>query len=184
MRALVQRVTSASVRIDGKVRGEIGLGLLVFLGVGQGDGVEQVEKLFAKISKMRIFADAAGKTNLSMADVGASMLVVSQFTLFADCKRGNRPSFTQAGAPTEANLLYEHFIGLARGFVAGYAEKFKGGETADVVMGLDSASAKPRPLCCSFSNVPQVATGEFGADMKVSLENDGPFTIWLDTEYL
>ncbi len=148
MRALIQRVSRAQVDVDGATVGSIGRGFLVLLGVGQGDGEAQVERLWGKISKMRIFEDGNGKTNLSLADVGGELLVVSQFTLYADCKKGNRPSFTQAGAPDEANHLYELFVERAR------------------------------------QDVLRVETGVFGAMMDVSLVNDGPFTIWLDTDTL
>ena len=142
MRALIQRVTHAQVDVDGRTVGSIGTGLLILLGVGTNDTEAQVDKLWGKISKMRIFEDKAGKTNLSLADVSGEVLVVSQFTLYASCKKGNRPSFT------EANRLYELFVSQAR------------------------------------KDVPRVETGEFGAMMEVSLVNDGPFTIWLDTDEL
>ena len=148
MRALVQRVSRAQVSIDGQATGTIGRGLLVFLGVGQGDTEAQAERLWTKIHRLRIFGDESGRTNLSLADVHGEVLVVSQFTLYANCKKGNRPSLTQAGAPDEANRLYECFVERAR------------------------------------RDVPRVETGRFGADMQVSLENDGPFTIWLDTDEL
>ena len=148
MRALIQRVTHAQVDIDGKTVGSIGTGLLILLGVGTNDTETQVDKLWGKISKMRIFEDEAGKTNLSLAVVSGEVLVVSQFTLYASCKKGNRPSFTDAGAPAEAKRLYELFVSQAR------------------------------------KDVPRVETGEFAAMMEVSLVNDGPFTIWLDTDEL
>lgn len=148
MRALVQRVTRAHVDIDGETVSSIGKGFVILLGVGHDDSEEQADKLWAKISKMRIFEDENGKTNIGLADVGGDVLVVSQFTLYADCKRGNRPSFMNAGAPDEANRLYEYFVGLVR------------------------------------EDVGHVGTGSFGADMKVELVNDGPFTIWLDTDTL
>lgn len=148
MRALVQRVRQAKVDIDGGTVGQIGHGYLVFLGVGQADDEACARKLWDKIRKMRIFDDEAGKTNLSLADVSGEVLVVSQFTLYADCKHGNRPSFTQAGAPDAARALYERFCEMVR------------------------------------ADLGQVQTGRFGADMQVSLVNDGPFTIWLDTEQL
>ena len=148
MRAVIQRVTSANVAIDGEVVGSIGRGFLILLGVGQDDGADQLERLWSKIYKMRIFSDEEGKTNLSLADVNGEVLVVSQFTLYANCRKGNRPSFTQAGAPDEANRLYEEFVARAR------------------------------------QDVPRVETGRFGADMQVSLVNDGPFTIVLDTAAL
>ena len=137
MKAVIQRVTQAQVRIEGNVVGSIGKGFLILLGVGQDDSEDQVEKLWSKIFRMRIFADETGK-----------VLVVSQFTLYADCRRGNRPSFTKAGSPDSANTLYECFVERAR------------------------------------RDVERVETGEFGADMQVSLQNDGPFTILLDTDEL
>jgi D-tyrosyl-tRNA(Tyr) deacylase len=155
MRALVQRVTHADVRIvdntpaaDAEPVRSIGRGFVILLGVGKDDGREQADKLWRKISRMRIFADEDGKTNKALADVDGQVMVVSQFTLYANCKKGNRPSFTQAGAPDTANELYRYFVELAR------------------------------------ADVPRVATGEFGADMRIELENDGPFTIWLDTDEL
>ena len=148
MRAVVQRVSEASVRIDGRTVGAIGRGFLILLGVGQGDGEAQTEKLWEKIRKMRIFEDEAGKTNLSLADISGEVLVVSQFTLYADCKKGNRPSFTGAMEPGEANRLYECFLSLVQ------------------------------------ADLGAVAHGEFGAMMDVSLVNDGPFTILLDTDTL
>ncbi|WP_417064492.1 D-aminoacyl-tRNA deacylase [Gordonibacter urolithinfaciens] len=148
MRAVIQRVSSAQVDIDGETAGSIGHGLLILLGVGHGDGEEQAERLWSKIARLRIFEDADGKTNLALADVDGEVLVVSQFTLYARCKKGNRPSFTDAGAPDEANRLYEWFVERAR------------------------------------RDVPRVETGRFGAYMDVSLVNDGPFTLWLDTASL
>ena len=148
MRAVIQRVTRAQVAIDGQVVGSIGRGLLVLLGVGRDDGEEQAERLWSKICKLRIFEDEQGKTNRSLGDVGGAVLVVSQFTLYADCRKGNRPSFTAAGDPTRAEELYRYFTEIARRDVA------------------------------------QVQTGRFGADMQVSLVNDGPFTVMLDTDKL
>lgn len=114
MRAVIQRVSEASVTVDGQVVGAIGQGLLVLLGVGHDDSEQTAEKLWSKLARLRIFEDEAGKTNLSLADVGGQLLVVSQFTLYASCKKGNRPSFTDAGAPDEANRLYEWFVNRAR----------------------------------------------------------------------
>lgn len=114
MRAVVQCVSSASVSVDGAEVGRIGRGYLILLGVGHGDGEAQAERLWEKIRKMRVFDDENGKTNLSLADVEGEVLVVSQFTLFANCKKGNRPSFTDAAAPAEAERLYEYFVSLAR----------------------------------------------------------------------
>ncbi|NHM14173.1 D-aminoacyl-tRNA deacylase [Xiamenia xianingshaonis] len=148
MRAVVQRVTKAQVDIAGETVGSIGRGLLILLGVGHEDTEAQADKLWGKISRLRIFEDADGKTNLSLANVQGEVLVVSQFTLYANCKKGNRPSFTEAGAPDEANRLYEYFVDLAR------------------------------------RDVPHVDTGRFAAYMDVSLSNDGPFTIVLDTDAL
>lgn len=114
MRALIQRVTQAKVTIDNKEKSSINRGFLILLGVSQEDGEEQAHKLWDKISKLRIFDDENGKTNLSLADINGDVLIVSQFTLYANCKKGNRPSFTQAGLPTEAKRLYEYFVHLAQ----------------------------------------------------------------------
>lgn len=146
MRALIQRVAHAQVDVGGTAVGKINHGYLILLGVGQTDDEAVAQKLWDKIRKLRLFEDEAGKTNRSLADVGGQVLVVSQFTLYADCKHGNRPSFTQAGAPAQAEHLYDVFCGLVRADLGG------------------------------------VQTGAFGADMQVSLVNDGPFTVWLDTE--
>ncbi|MDO4290773.1 MAG: D-aminoacyl-tRNA deacylase [Eggerthellaceae bacterium] len=118
MRAVVQRVSKASVSVDGATIGAIDQGYLILLGVGRADTEQEIERLWSKIYKMRIFEDESGKTNLSLADVAGEVLVVSQFTLYANCKRGNRPSFTQAGAPDEARSLYELFVERARRDVA------------------------------------------------------------------
>lgn len=150
MRALIQRVRHASVTVDGEVTGSCGKGLLVLLGVGHEDDEALAEKLWNKILGLRIFEDEAGKTNLSLADVGGEALVVSQFTLYANCRRGRRPSFTDAAAPAQANALYERFC-----------------ELAEADLGAE-----------------RVGRGIFGAMMEVSLVNDGPFTIWLDTTEL
>ena len=150
MRALIQRVEHASVSVDGKVVGSCGRGLLVLLGVGDGDDEATAEKLWRKAGGLRIFDDEAGKTNLSLADVGGEVLVVSQFTLYANCRRGRRPSFTEAAAPELGRALYERFCELAEA---------------------DLGEA-------------HVGRGIFGAHMQVELVNDGPFTIWLDTDEL
>lgn len=118
MRALVQCVSEASVTVEGQLAGAIGRGYAILLGAGQGDTEADAERLWRKIAKLRVFEDAEGKTNLSLDAVGGSVLVVSQFTLYANCKKGNRPSFAQAGAPAEAERLYERFIELARADVA------------------------------------------------------------------
>ena len=144
MKFVIQRVTEAQVDVDGATIGKIGKGFLVLIGVSREDNRAIADKLVKKLIGLRIFEDAEGKTNLSLADVGGSLLLVSQFTLYADCKKGNRPSFIHAGAPDEAEALYEYIIERCR------------------------------------ENVPIVETGSFGAEMKVSLVNDGPFTIILD----
>ena len=146
MKVLIQRVLEAEVKVDGNSIGKIGKGYLVFLGVAQEDTKETADKMFAKMLKLRMCEDENGKTNLSLKDTEGELLIVSQFTLYADCKKGNRPSFINAGKPDMANELYEYFISLAK------------------------------------KEVGHVQTGEFGADMKVSLINDGPFTIMLDSE--
>lgn len=145
MRALIQRVSAASVTVEGATLGEIGPGLLILVCAMQGDGAAEAEQLAAKIAKLRIFKDAAGKMNLSVRDIGGAALVVSQFTLAADTARGNRPGFSAAAAPAQGEALYDTF-------------------TAQV----------------QAQGIP-VATGRFGADMAVSLINDGPVTIWIDT---
>ena len=148
MRAVVTRVKSASVTIDGRVNGEIGQGLLVLLGVGPSDTEAQAVKLADKVCGLRIFEDENEKMNLNLEAVGGALLVVSQFTLYADCRKGNRPSFIGAGAPAEADRLYEYFMERCR------------------------------------THVDKVEHGRFGADMKVSLVNDGPFTLMLDSREL
>ena len=148
MRALIQRVRHASVTVDGQVTGSCGRGFLVLLGVGPDDTPEVAAKLWGKVSRLRVFDDPDGKMNLSLADVDGEVLVVSQFTLYANCRRGNRPSFTDAAKPALANELYERFCELAE------------------------------------KDVRHVGRGVFAADMKVELLNDGPVTIWLDTDEL
>ncbi len=145
MKAVVQRVKNASVEVEGKICGEIEQGLLIFLGVCDEDTEKECDKLADKISKLRIFSDENDKINLSVNDVNGSILVVSQFTLYADCHKGNRPSFIKAGNPQHAERLYEYFS-------KAISEKI-GGRTEN---------------------------GIFGADMKVNLLNDGPFTILLE----
>ena len=144
MKLVIQRVNHASVTVEGTVIGKIGKGLLVFLGVGQDDTKADADKYVKKLLGLRIFEDEAGKTNLSLKDVEGELLLVSQFTLYADCSHGNRPSFTNAGKPQLAEELYEYMIAECK------------------------------------KQVGVVETGEFGADMKVELENDGPFTIVLE----
>lgn len=148
MRFVIQRVNEASVSIEGHTVGQIEKGFLVLIGVSNEDTKESADKMIKKLIGMRIFEDENGKTNLSLADVGGGLLLVSQFTLYANCKKGNRPSFVNAGAPDMANELYEYIISECR------------------------------------KQVSVVETGEFGADMKVRLENDGPFTILLDSDEL
>lgn len=146
MRFVIQRVTSARVMIEECVAGQIADGFLVLIGVADSDTKEIADKMIRKMLGMRIFADEQGKTNLSLADVNGQLLLVSQFTLYADCKKGNRPSFIKAGKPDMANAMYEYIISECR------------------------------------KQIPVVETGEFGADMKVELLNDGPFTILLDSD--
>ena len=148
MRFVIQRVTEASVTIDGEISGKIGKGYLVLIGVADTDTKEIADKMIRKMIGLRIFEDEEGKTNLSLADVDGGLLLVSQFTLYANCKRGNRPSFIEAGKPDMANEMYEYIIEKCR------------------------------------ESVDEVQTGEFGADMKVQLLNDGPFTILLDSDQL
>lgn len=148
MRFVIQRVTDASVTIDGEISGKIGKGYLVLIGVADTDTKEIADKMIRKMIGLRIFEDEQGKTNLSLADVDGGLLLVSQFTLYANCKRGNRPSFIEAGKPDMANEMYEYIIEKCR------------------------------------ESVGEVQTGEFGADMKVQLLNDGPFTILLDSDQL
>ena len=144
MKVVLQRVLEANVTVDGKVLGEIDRGYVILLGVGNNDTKEIAEKMADKVKKLRLFPDAEGKTNLSIDDIGGEVLVISQFTLYADARKGTRPSFIEAGAPALAEELYEYFIKLCQ-------ERFS-----------------------------KTAHGEFGADMKVSLVNDGPFTICLE----
>jgi len=145
MRALLQRVTHASVTVEGDVVGRTGPGLLILICAMQGDAEAQADQLAAKIAKLRIFVDDAGKMNRSVRDIGGSALVVSQFTLAADTSRGNRPGFSSAAAPDEGRRLYEYFA--------------------------QRLAAEGLP----------VETGQFGADMKVELLNDGPVTIWMES---
>ncbi|EEW25903.1 D-aminoacyl-tRNA deacylase [Rhodobacter ferrooxidans] len=145
MRALIQRVSQAAVAVDGQTIGEIGPGLLILICAMQGDTEAQADQLAAKIAKLRIFKDAAGKMNLSLKDTSGAALIVSQFTLAADTSRGNRPGFSTAAAPDRGRDLYTYFT--TRMQAEGIA----------------------------------TANGSFGADMRVSLTNDGPVTIWLET---
>lgn len=144
MKVVIQRCENASVSVDGKTVGQIGRGYMVLLGIGQEDTEAECDRLAAKMIGLRIFSDENGKTNLSLSDIGGSLLIISQFTLYADTRKGHRPNFLMAKEPREAERLYEYFVGVCRKSVA------------------------------------NVQTGEFGADMKVSLVNDGPFTIILE----
>jgi D-tyrosyl-tRNA(Tyr) deacylase len=147
MRALLQRVDRASVEVDGERIASMGPGLLVLLGVGHRDTDATADGLARKVAELRIFADESGRTNRSLLETGGSALVVSQFTLYADARRGRRPGFTAAAGPDEAERLYLRFADQLRGM-----------------------------------GVPEVGIGVFGAEMRVELVNDGPFTVWIDTE--
>ena len=148
MKFVIQRVLEASVAVNGEVIGQIGKGYMVLIGVGQSDTQEIADKMVKKMIGLRIFEDENGKTNLSLADVNGQMLLISQFTLYANCKKGNRPSFIESGSPDMAEEMYDYIIAKCK------------------------------------ESVPVVEKGSFGADMKVSLINDGPFTIILDSEQL
>ena len=148
MKFVIQRVRSASVTVDDEVIGKIGRGYMVLIGVCDADDKAVADKMVDKMIKLRINEDAEGKTNLSLADVDGELLLISQFTLYANCRKGNRPSFVDAGSPEHANALYEYIIEKCR------------------------------------ERVPVVEKGSFGAYMQVSLVNDGPFTIVLDSEKL
>lgn len=148
MKFLIQRVNSAELKIDGKVHSSIDKGFLVLIGICKGDTKEIADKMIKKLLGMRIFEDENGKTNLSLESVDGNLLLVSQFTLYADCKKGNRPSFTKAAAPDVANDIYDYIVSECR------------------------------------KVYPSLGTGVFGADMKITLENDGPFTIDLDSDEL
>ena len=147
MKLVIQRVLNSSVRVDNEIIGSIGKGYMILVGVAESDTKEIADKLIDKMIKLRIFEDSEGKTNLSLNDVGGELLLVSQFTLYADCKKGNRPSFLKAGDPTFANEMYEYVISK----------------------------------CKTYEGL-KVERGKFGADMKVELINDGPFTIILDSD--
>ena len=148
MKFVIQRVLEASVKVDNEIIGQIDKGFMVLIGVGQNDTKEIADKMVKKLVGLRIFEDENGKTNLSLADVGGELLLISQFTLYANCKKGYRPSFIESGAPDLAEALYEYIISQCK------------------------------------ESVPVVEKGCFGADMKVHLVNDGPFTIVLDSEQL
>lgn len=148
MKFVVQRVSEASVSVNNKIIGKIESGLLVLVGVSESDNYVIADKMLTKLLNLRIFEDENGKTNLNLNSVNGDLLIISQFTLYADCKKGNRPSFTKAGNPDLANDIYQYIIDKASEFVN------------------------------------KVQTGEFGANMKVSLVNDGPFTILMDSDEL
>ena len=148
MRFVIQRVKHASVTVGGEVVGRIGRGYMVLVGVCEADDKAVADRMVDKMIKLRINEDSEGKTNLSLADVDGALLLVSQFTLYANCKKGNRPSFVDAGSPDHANALYEYIIEKCR------------------------------------ERVPVVEKGSFGAEMKVSLVNDGPFTLVLDSDQM
>ena len=145
MKFVIQRVTHASVAVEGNILGKIGKGFMVLIGVSETDNKTIADKRVQKLINLRIFEDENGKTNLALKDVNGELLLISQFTLYADCKKGNRPSFVKAGSPDTANALYQYIIGKCREEIA------------------------------------VVEEGEFGADMKVELINDGPFTVVLDS---
>ena len=147
MRAVIQRVKNSFVSVDGEIKGKIGKGFNILLGVMQGDTEAEAELLASKVSKLRVFEDENGKMNKSILDVGGGILVISQFTLCADIKKGNRPSFTDSAPPDEADRLYRCFCGYLKD-----------------------------------NGVSEIETGVFAADMLVSIENDGPVTIVMDTD--
>ena len=146
MKFVIQRVTEASCRVDEHITGSIGNGFCVLIGISGSDTKEIADKMIAKMINLRIFSDENGKTNLALKDVGGNLLLISQFTLYANCRKGNRPSFTDAGDPQMANVLYEYIVAECK------------------------------------KHVDYVGTGVFGADMKLEIHNDGPFTIILDSE--
>ncbi len=148
MRFVIQVVSEGSVSINGNTAGKIGRGYVVLIGIGKGDTTQTADKMIRKLMGLRIFPDENGKTNLSVNDVGGALLLISQFTLYADCRHGNRPGFTDAADPESAKSLYRYILDK-----------------------------------CSETGI-TVAHGEFGADMKVSLVNEGPFTIILDSQDL
>lgn len=145
MKFLIQRVSNADVKVDDKIIGQIGKGFLVFVGISDSDDKSVADKMIKKLIGLRIFKDENGKVNLDLKSVDGELLLISQFTLYADCRKGNRPSFINAGAPDKANELYQYIVGQCKKEVA------------------------------------VVEEGQFGADMKVSLTNDGPFTVILDS---
>lgn len=161
MRLVIQRVSEASLIANGEDRGSIDAGLVVLLGIEEADTNEDAEWLVSKLLNMRIFSDEEGKMNLSLLDIGGSLMLVSQFTLHASTKKGNRPSFIKAARPEQAIPLYEHFIALTRNLIS---------------------SERPVILSVAEGQGPRLITGVFGADMKISLVNDGPVTITVDSK--
>ena len=148
MKFVIQRVSNASCTVEGNITGSIQKGFLVLIGISDQDTIQIADKMIKKLLGMRIFEDSDGKTNLSLHDVNGELLLISQFTLYADCRKGNRPSFTDAGRPEMAEPMYEYILEACR------------------------------------KEIPVVEQGEFGADMKVALVNDGPFTVVLDSRDL
>ena len=148
MKFVIQRVSHASVMVDQNIIGSIGKGFLILIGIGKEDSIKEADALIRKMCNLRIFEDGDGKTNLALKDVNGEILLISQFTLYANCRKGNRPSFIEAKNPEEASQLYEYIIAECK------------------------------------KQLPVVQTGSFGADMKVELLNDGPFTVILDSKEL
>ncbi len=148
MKFVIQRVSHASVMVDQNIIGSIGKGFLILIGIGKEDSTKEADALIRKMCNLRIFEDGDGKTNLALKDVNGEILLISQFTLYANCRKGNRPSFIEAKNPEEASQLYEYIIAECK------------------------------------KQLPVVQTGSFGADMKVELLNDGPFTVILDSKEL
>lgn len=161
MKFIIQRVEKASVEVEGEVIGKVDKGFFVLIGVCNEDTKETADKLIKKMLGLRIFADAEGKTNLSLADVRGSLLLVSQFTLYADCKKGNRPSFVKAGSPEHAEEIYNYIVDKCKD----WADE----QNKDIDNEVD---------------IIYISTGSFGADMRCSIINDGPFTIELNSEEL
>ena len=196
MKFVIQRTKEASVIVDKNAIGEIGKGFLVLIGVSDEDNEAIADKMVKKMLGLRIFEDENGKTNLSLKDVGGSLLLISQFTLYADCKKGNRPSFIKAGAPDEANRLYEYIIASCKNVLDDWKKEIAADKTA-VHNGAESSAMSENNNLAATDNITSgnetlkpngiiaekysVQTGSFGADMKVSLINDGPFTIVLDS---
>ena len=167
MKFVIQRVSRASVSVDGAVIGKINKGFLVLIGIGAEDGKKEADLLVRKMCGLRIFEDQDGKTNLALKDVDGELLLISQFTLYANCKKGNRPSFIEAKNPEEANALYEYIIA----------------ECKKQIPVVETGSFEYFCNQCELNNI-EVQKGIFGADMKVELLNDGPFTVIVDSKEL